>query len=88
MKSSIVPVEAPTLGETKTRRLDRWARQMLFSLLRVLRQGRLTIIDGDVRRTFGEIGDEFSLQATITVHHRRFYSNVVFAGSVAVTYPY
>ena len=88
MTHSIVPIEAPTLEETKIRRLDQWAKQVLFSILRSLRRGRLNIIDGDVRRTFGGTSNEFPLEATITVHHPRFYSSTVFAGSIGASEAY
>jgi hypothetical protein len=43
------------------------------ALLRSLRRGELTLIDGSVRRTFGKKSNQFPLEATITIHHPRFY---------------
>ena len=82
MTNSIVPAEASALEQTKPSRFDQLAKKLLFSLLRGLRRGELTIIDGSARRIFGEKSDPFPLEATITVHHPRFYSSIVFGGSV------
>ena len=82
MTDSIVPAEASALEQTKPSRFDQLARKLLFRLLSGLRRGELTIIDGSVHRIFGEKSDQFPLEATITVHHPRFYSSIVFGGSI------
>jgi len=85
MTNSIVPAEASALEQTKPSRFDQLAEKLFFSLLRGLRRGKLTIIDGSVRRIFGEKSGQFPLEATITVHHPRFYSSVVFGGSIGAS---
>ena len=85
MTDTIVPAEAPAIEQTKPSRFDQLAKKLLFRLLRGLRRGELTIIDGSARRIFGEKSDQFPLKATITVHHPRFYSSVVFGGSVGAS---
>jgi cyclopropane-fatty-acyl-phospholipid synthase len=85
MRSSIVPAEQSALEDSRTSLLDRWARGVLFSLLSGLHRGRLTIIEADAPRTFGETSSEFPLEATITVHHPRFYRSTVFGGSVGAS---
>jgi len=85
MTNSIVPAEASALEQTKPSRFDQLAKNLFFSLLRGLRRGELTIIDGSVRRIFGEKSGQFPLEATITVHHPRFYSSVVFGGSIGAS---
>jgi cyclopropane-fatty-acyl-phospholipid synthase len=82
MTDSIVPAEASAIEQRKPRWFDQLAKKLLFSLLCGLRRGELTIIDGSVRRSFGEKSDQFPLEATITVHHPRFYSSIVFGGSI------
>jgi cyclopropane-fatty-acyl-phospholipid synthase len=82
---SIVPAEVPAIEQTKPSRFDQLAKKLLFSLLRGLRRGELTIIEGSVRRIFGEKSNRFPLGATITVHHTRFYSSVVFGGSIGAS---
>ncbi len=85
MTNSIVPAEASALEQRKPRLFDQFAKKLLFSLLRGLHRGELTLIDGSVRRTFGEKSNKFPLDATITVHHPHFYSSIVFGGSVGAS---
>jgi len=85
MTDSIVPAEAPAIEQTKTSRFDQLAKKLLFSLLRGLRWGEITIIDGSVLRIFGKKNSQFPLEATINVHHPRFYSSIVFGGSIGAS---
>jgi cyclopropane-fatty-acyl-phospholipid synthase len=85
MPNSIVPAEASAFQQTKPSRFDQLAKKLLLRLLSGLRRGELTLIDGSVRRIFGAISDKFPLEATITVHHPRFYSSVVFGGSIGAS---
>jgi len=85
MTNSIVPAEASALEQRKPRLFDQLAKRLLFKLLSGLRRGELTLIDGSVRRIFGAKSDRFPLGATITIHHPRFYSSVVFGGSIGAS---
>jgi cyclopropane-fatty-acyl-phospholipid synthase len=85
MTESIVPAEASAREETKPSRFDELSKKLLFTFLRGLRRGKLTIIDGSDRRTFGEKSNQLPLEATITVHHPRFYSSIVFSGSIGAS---
>jgi cyclopropane-fatty-acyl-phospholipid synthase len=85
MTNSIVPAEASAFEQTKPSRFDQLAKKLFFSLLCGLRRGELTIIDGSVRRIFGARSNKFPLEATITIHHPRFYSSVVFGGSIGAS---
>src|SRR5210317_2139988 len=85
MTNSIVPAEASAIEQTKPSRFDQLAKKLFFSLLCGLRRGELTIIDGSVRRIFGARSNKFPLEATITIHHPRFYSSVVFGGSIGAS---
>jgi cyclopropane-fatty-acyl-phospholipid synthase len=85
MTHSIVPAEASAIEQRKPRLFDQLAKKLFFSLLCGLRRGELTLIDGSVRRTFGKKSNQFPLEATITIHHPRFYSSVVFGGSVGAS---
>ena len=85
MTETIVPAEASAIEQTKASRFDQLAKKLLFSLLRGLHRGKLTIIDGSVRLIFGEKSKQFPLEATITVHHPRFYSSIVFGGSIGAS---
>ena len=85
MTNSIVPAEASALEQRKPSRFDQLAKRLLIKLLSGLRRGELTIIDGSARHIFGAKTDQFPLGATITVHHPRFYSSVVFGGSIGAS---
>ena len=85
MTETIVPAEASAIEQTKASRFDQLAKKLLFSLLRGLHRGKLTIIDGSIRLIFGEKSKQFPLEATITVHHPRFYSSIVFGGSIGAS---
>jgi len=88
MTEMIIPSEAPALNELKERRLDRFARSAILSLLKKLRLGRITIIEGHQRHPFGETSHTASLQADITVRHSQFYSRILFGGSIGASEAY
>jgi cyclopropane-fatty-acyl-phospholipid synthase len=88
MTQSIVPSEASSLEETRPSPFDALAKKVLYSLLRGLRRGQLTIVDGSEQRTFGHQSDDFPLEATIKVYHPRFYTSTLFGGSVGASESY
>jgi cyclopropane-fatty-acyl-phospholipid synthase len=61
---------------------DRLARAAVHSRLRGLRQGRLTIIEGNERFTFGDPSAGESHRATITIHDPSCYCDIAFGGSI------
>ncbi len=83
MKETIIPsCPAPgvrVIPSGLTGVLVKIARRALFSHLAKISGGRITIIDGDERHTFGT-GD--GLQATITVCDPAFYTDMAFGGSI------
>ena len=81
MSESIVPQEPAAPERAEATRLDRIARRGLLGRLAALRFGRLTLTEGDEVHTFGTT-DAFPIEAALTVHHPRFYSDVVFGGTV------
>ena len=82
IKKSVVPQKAASPHEIPPGCLDGLARRILFSLLRELRQGHLTIVDGAEHWIFGQGGSDEFLAAVVTVHHSRFYSHTIFGGSI------
>ena len=88
MTEMIIPSEAPALNELKEGKLDHVARTAVLSLLKKLQHGRITIIEGNQRRSFGEESQATSLQADVTVQHSRFYSRVLFGGSIGAAEAY
>jgi cyclopropane-fatty-acyl-phospholipid synthase len=79
---AMVPKKASTCAYLKAGRLDHIAQRLFFSLLGRLRQGRITIIDHGRTHVFGRQDTGQDLEATVQVHHPRFYGNVVLGGSI------
>jgi cyclopropane-fatty-acyl-phospholipid synthase len=82
MTELIIPAEAPDLNELKERRIDRIARRAIFTLLKRLVHGRITLVENSDHHHFGKKSDRFSLQAVITVHHPQLYTRILFGGSI------
>jgi cyclopropane-fatty-acyl-phospholipid synthase len=61
------------------------ARQILHRMLGGLHSGRLTLVDGSERLTFGPGG---APHATLTVHDDAFYADAVYGGSIGVAESY
>jgi len=60
----------------------RWLRDQVLRRFESLRVGRITFIDGGLRRTFGEPVESCPLSATIHVLDSAFYPAVALSGSV------
>jgi cyclopropane-fatty-acyl-phospholipid synthase len=82
MTASIMPSDAPALENIQARPTDGLARKFLFGILRKLKRGKITILEGPYRRVFGRSSTAFPLEAVIKVHHPRFYSKAVLGGSI------
>ncbi|MEW6296644.1 MAG: cyclopropane-fatty-acyl-phospholipid synthase family protein [Thermodesulfobacteriota bacterium] len=83
MKDSILPAATPTAYTVQPALWTRLARRLILARLRRLRHGRLTVIDGDTRQTFGRLSPDCQLAATVFVHDApRFYSAVACAGDI------
>jgi len=88
MSELIIPAEAPALSELRRGRLDVLAQRALHALLGKLERGKITIADDELSETFGVRSERFPLEATITVHHPRFYSSTIFGGSIGAAEAY
>ena len=82
MSVMIVPSDAPALEGIKVRPIDGLARKFLFGILRKLKRGKITILEGPQRHVFGQSSGRYALEAVINVHHPRFYSKAVLGGSI------
>ena len=81
MKPSIIPVDVADTSESEST-LTRLARTLLLGQLRKIRDGRLRLVDSGWVETFGAITENAPFDVTIRVHNPRFYSDVVFAGTL------
>jgi cyclopropane-fatty-acyl-phospholipid synthase len=88
MTDLIVPAEAPALHELKTGQLDHLARRTILAVLGKLKYGRICIHEGDQRHAFTGMDAAPPLEAVVTVHHPRFYSRILFSGSMGAAEAY
>ena len=82
MTTSILPSDAPALENIQSRPTDGLARKFLFGILRKLKRGKITILEGPHRHVFGQSSSAYPLEAVINVYHPRFYSKAVLGGSI------
>ena len=82
MKPSLIPANAAAHSQETVSALTRLARQLLFMQLRKIRHGRLRLVDSGADECFGGVTADYALDVTIRVRNPRFYSDVVFAGTV------
>jgi len=82
LKPNIIPADVVQRVEETMSPLTRLARTLLLSQLRKIRYGRLRLVDVGQDETFGSLTDATPLDVTIRVRSPRFYSDVVFAGTV------
>lgn len=88
MTGLIIPSEAPDLSRHKEGTVDRMARRALFNLLQKLAHGKLTLVEGRQRHSFGAESDQSDLQAVVTVHHPHLYTRILFGGSIGAAEAY
>lgn len=60
----------------------RWLRDRVLRRFEALQMGRITFIDGGLRKTFGQTTDACDLHATIHVLDSAFYPAIALSGSV------
>jgi cyclopropane-fatty-acyl-phospholipid synthase len=82
MKQNIIPADAIQPFSESLSPLTRLARQLLIGQLRKMRHGRLRLIDSGCDESFGGVTPEAPFDVTLRVRNPRFYSDVVFAGTV------
>ena len=82
MKWSLV--QSKTLNALPARRsaLDKLARAVILERLRRLQTGALTIVDDGEHYCFGERYSDTELHATLTIHDRRAFRDVLFGGNI------
>lgn len=82
MKESILPAERPLAQFSALSKVDEWAKRVLISLLKKLNFGEIVLTDGEEQHVFGRRSEACDLRASLTVLHPRFYSQVLFGGSI------
>jgi len=82
MTESILPAERPLAQSPVLTKLDGWAKRILLALLQKIRLGEISLKDGDEQHVFGRRSQECDLRASLNVLHPRFYTQVLFGGSI------
>jgi cyclopropane-fatty-acyl-phospholipid synthase len=82
VKPTIIPAEVADKPAERLSVLTKLAKALLLGQLRRIRDGRLRLIDGGSVETFGAITEAAPFEVTIRVRSPRFYSDVVFAGTL------
>lgn len=80
-RARALPGDFPASG-TLARGLEGLAEGALRARLARIEHGRVTIVDGPRRDTYGQATPRCALQATVQVRDRRFYAEAAFGGSV------
>ena len=62
--------------------MDRLSRRLFFLLMKDFKIGKLILIEKNQQYPFGQSSKGTYLEATIHVHHPRFYTSTVFGGSL------
>jgi cyclopropane-fatty-acyl-phospholipid synthase len=82
MKPSIVPTVDEAARPSRGSTLQQFGRRLFLAKLEGLREGELTVIDGDARYTFGRRTPQCDLRATIEVLHPQTFADAAFGGTV------
>jgi cyclopropane-fatty-acyl-phospholipid synthase len=82
VKQNIIPADAVRTAPELVSPLTRLARHLLLGQLRKIRHGRLRLIDDGRDEIFGRVTTAAPFDITLRVRSARFYSDVVFAGTV------
>ena len=88
MTDLIIPAEAPALKDIKTGHLDRLARRTVFAVMDKLKYGCICINEDNQRHVFRGTDHALPLEATLHIYHPRFYSRILFSGSVGAAEAY
>jgi cyclopropane-fatty-acyl-phospholipid synthase len=82
MKPNIIPADAARTTMAPVSALTRLAKTLLLAQLQKIQHGRLRFLDAGEERTFGRVTAQGPFDVTVRVQNPRFYSDVVFAGTV------
>jgi len=82
MTETFMPYKVSDLECLRETFIDRLSRRLFFALMTDFKTGKLTLVEKNQQHPFGQSSKEVSLQATIYVHHPRFYTSTVFGGSI------
>ena len=82
MTETFMPYKVSALEYLRETFVDRFSRKLFFALMKDFKIGKLILIEKNQQYPFGQSSKRVTLQATIHVHHPRFYTSTVFGGSL------
>jgi cyclopropane-fatty-acyl-phospholipid synthase len=82
MKPSIVPAVDAPVRPAGGSALQRLGRRLFLARLAQLREGELTLVDGNERLVFGRRTAQCDLRATLEILHPQTYADAAFGGTV------
>ncbi|UCD31407.1 MAG: class I SAM-dependent methyltransferase, partial [Desulfobacterales bacterium] len=82
MTETFMPYKVSSLESLRETFIDRVSRRLFFALMKDFKRGKLVLIEKNQQAQLGQSSKEVALQATIHVHHPRFYTSTVFGGSI------
>jgi len=88
MTETFMPYNESALECLRQTVMDRLSRRLFFLLMKDFKIGKLNLIEKNQQYPFGHSTKSTSLQATIRVHHPRFYTSTVFGGSLGAAEAY
>ena len=88
MTETFMPYNESALECLRQTVMDRLSRKLFFLLMKDFKIGKLNLIEKNQQYPFGHSTKSTSLQATIRVHHPRFYTSTVFGGSLGAAEAY
>ena len=84
MSESIIPEDTTFDLNQPPGRLDGWAKRVVMRLMASITWGRIKMVEGSDAAMFGSSETNDQPEVTIEILHPRFYSAVVFGGSVGL----
>ena len=82
MGETIVPTSDPSLAKMLSKSLSHFARETVFSLMKKIKCGKLTVIEGGDAFEFGEQSRGDSMVSKVYVRDQLFYPQVMLGGSI------
>ena len=80
--------DSPVPQRGKSSFLFQIGRRVLFTRLRQLAHGTLTLVEGQSQASFGAASEASDLHVTVTIHDPRAYSGIAFGGSIGAAEAY
>ena len=82
MTETFMPYKVSDLECLRKTFIDRLSRRLFFALMKDFKIGKITLIEKNQQYQLGQSSKGGALPATIHVHHPRFYTSIVFGGSI------